>query len=72
MNSTLPSIPAEFQSDDRDTSYDRWFRAKVEASRGEARASIPHDEAMAQQREKLTAKRARVETAAVMRRRRDC
>lgn len=60
MRSPLPSIPAEFQFDDHAASYDRWFRAKVEVSRRDSRASIPHDEAMAQQREKLAAKRTKI------------
>ncbi|AZS82793.1 antitoxin [Achromobacter spanius] len=47
MRSPLPSISAEFQSNDHVARY-RWFRAKVEASRRDSRASIPHDEAMAQ------------------------
>ncbi|WP_371825621.1 stability determinant [Achromobacter sp. GbtcB20] len=72
MRSPLPSIPAEFQSNDHVASYDRWFRAKVEASRRDSRASIPHDEAMAQHREKFAAKWTKIETESAMRRRRDC
>lgn len=37
----------EFETEEQAASYDRWFRAKVEASRNDPRPSIPHEEAMA-------------------------
>lgn len=38
---------SEFDTEEQAASYDRWFRAKVQASLKNDRPRIPHDEAMA-------------------------
>ena len=43
----LDPIISEFATEEQANSYDRWFRAKVQASLDDPRPSIPHDEAMA-------------------------
>lgn len=47
---SIPRSPivSEFETDEQAASYDRWFRAKVQASIDDPRPSIPHDEAMAE------------------------
>ena len=62
MSDLITSILSEFQSDEQAARYDRWFRAKVQASRSDPRPGIPHDKAMAHNRKKLAAKRAAKET----------
>lgn len=44
----LSPIVSEFETEEQAASYDRWFRAKVQASIDDPRPSIPHDEAMAE------------------------
>lgn len=56
MATAFSPIVSEFETDEQAASYDRWFRAKVQTSRGDPRPSIPHDQAMAAVREKLAAK----------------
>lgn len=63
MSGALSPIVSEFETEERAASYDRWFRAKVQASRDDPRPSIPHDEAMARSRQKLAAKVANQEKA---------
>ncbi len=48
MNTKLPPIVSEFESEEKAASYDRWFRAQVQASLDDPRPSIPHDEVMAE------------------------
>lgn len=43
----LSPIVSEFETTEQAASYDRWFRARVEASLANPRPSIPHDEVMA-------------------------
>ena len=38
---------SEFETEEQAESYDRWFRAKIEAALKNDRPRIPHDEAMA-------------------------
>ncbi|TAM89697.1 MAG: antitoxin [Candidimonas sp.] len=64
MGTTLPPIVSEFETEEQAASYDRWFLAKVQASRDDPRPSIPHDQAMAMIREKLAAKLAEEEKSA--------
>ncbi|CZZ93343.1 Uncharacterised protein [Bordetella ansorpii] len=71
MGAVLPPTTSEFETEEQAARYDRWFRAKVEASRNDPRPSIPHDEAMARIREKLAAKLAEQEAATGKLRRRD-
>jgi len=47
MGSVLSPIVSEFETEEKAASYDRWFRAKVQASLVDPRPSIPHDEVMA-------------------------
>lgn len=47
MSAKLSPIVSEFETDAEAASYDRWFRAKVEASLADTRPGVPHDEAMA-------------------------
>lgn len=44
----LSPIVSEFETDEQAASYDRWFRAKVQASLANPGPGIPHDEVMAQ------------------------
>ena len=44
----LSPIVSEFETEQEAESYDRWFRAKVEASLADPRPGIPHDEVMAE------------------------
>lgn len=43
----LSPIVSEFETDEQADSYDRWFRAKVQASLANPGPGIPHDEVMA-------------------------
>lgn len=56
MSFVLSPIVSECQSQESAVSYDRWFRAKVQASQDDPRPSIPHDVAMARIHQKLAAK----------------
>lgn len=49
----LSPIVSEFETTEQAEAYDRWFRAKVEASLADTRPCIPHDEAMARIRKSL-------------------
>ncbi|WP_313475515.1 type II toxin-antitoxin system RelB family antitoxin [Stutzerimonas kunmingensis] len=42
----LSPIVSEFETDEQASSYDRWFRGKVEASLADKRQAIPHDQVM--------------------------
>ena len=37
----------EFETEEQAVSYDRWFRAKVQASLDDPRPAVPHDRVMA-------------------------
>jgi hypothetical protein len=39
---------SEFETQEQADSYDRWFRARVQASLADPRPAIPHDEVMAE------------------------
>lgn len=43
----LSPIVSEFETEEEAEAYDKWFRAKVEASMADPRPSIPHDQVMA-------------------------
>ena len=47
MSVALSPIVSEFETEEQAASYDRWFRAKVQASLADPRPSIPHDQVMA-------------------------
>lgn len=57
MSTPLSPIVSEFETQEQADSYDRWFRAKVQASLDDPRPSIPHDEVMAEMRELIESKR---------------
>ena len=59
----LDPIVSEFATEEQAASYDRWFRAKVQASLDDKRASVPHDEAMARIRATIDAVRQKPEGA---------
>jgi len=46
MSTNLSSIESEFATIEETEAYDRWFRAKVQASINDYRQSIPHDQVM--------------------------
>jgi len=48
MNTKLSPIESEFATVEEAEAYDRWFRAKVQASIDDTRPSIPHDQVMAE------------------------
>ncbi len=57
MNTALSPIESEFQTTDEASSYERWFRAKVQKSLDDPRPNIPHDQVMAEMRQLLDDKR---------------
>jgi hypothetical protein len=48
MSIPLSPIVSEFETEEQAASYDRWFRAKVQAAIDDPRPSIPHDQVMAE------------------------
>ena len=44
----LDPIISEFATEEQAASYDRWLRAKVQASLDDPRPSVPHDQVMAE------------------------
>ena len=44
----LNPIVSEFETEEQAAHYDRWFRAKVQASLDDPRPTIPHDQVMAE------------------------
>jgi hypothetical protein len=48
MTTTLSPIASEFATVEEAEAYDRWFRAKVQASLADTRPGIPHDQVMAE------------------------
>ena len=56
MDNSFPSgIPLDTEEDT--DSYDRWFRAKVQAALDDPRPGIPHDQVMAEMRALIASKR---------------
>jgi hypothetical protein len=49
MNKLSP-IVSEFETEEEQEAYDRWFRAKVQAAMADTRPKLPHDEVMAEVR----------------------
>lgn len=56
MSAQLSPIVSEFDTEEQAASYDRWFRAKVQASLDDPRPSIPHDQVMAEMRALIESK----------------
>ena len=59
MSAQLSPIVSEFETEEQAASYDRWFRAKVQASLDDPRPNVPHDEVMAEMRALIASKRNR-------------
>ncbi|MHC8293361.1 type II toxin-antitoxin system RelB family antitoxin [Pseudomonas sp. LB3P58] len=57
MSAELSPIVSEFETEEQAASYDRWLRAKVQASLDDPRPNVPHDQVMADMRSLLEAKR---------------
>lgn len=53
----LSPIVSEFETEEDAAAYDRWFRARVEASLADPRPGVPHDQVMAEMRQIIEAKR---------------
>lgn len=58
MTTKLSPIVSEFETQEQADSYDRWFRARVQAALDDPRPGIPHDDAMAKLEAMLEEKRA--------------
>lgn len=58
MVTKLSPILSEFETQEQADSYDRWFRAKVQAALDDPRPGIPHNEVMAEMNKLLEEKRA--------------
>ena len=48
MSVQLSPIVSVFETEEQAASYDRWFRAKVQAALDEQGPNIPHDQVMAE------------------------
>ena len=46
--SSLSPIESEFATTEEAEAYDRWFRARVQASLDDTHRSMPHDQVMAE------------------------
>ena len=53
MTKKLDPIISEFETQEQADSYDKWFRAKVQAALADKRPDVPHDEAMARIRKAI-------------------
>lgn len=47
MNAVLSPIVSEFETEEQESSYNLWFRAKVEEALLSKKPRLPHDAAMA-------------------------
>ena len=56
----LSPLVSEFETEEQETSYTAWLKAKVQASLDDPRPSIPHDQVMAEARALLAAKRSKL------------
>ncbi|CAD5202182.1 antitoxin [Pseudomonas sp. FEN] len=63
MSAQLSPMVSEFETEEQAASYDRWFRAKVQASLDDSRPNVPHDEVMAEMRALIASKRNRSDAA---------
>ncbi len=48
MSTVLSPLVSEFETEEQETSYTTWLKAKVQASLSDPRPTIPHDEVMAE------------------------
>ncbi|RQO59184.1 antitoxin [Pseudomonas sp. KBW05] len=63
MSIPLSPIVSEFETEEQAASYDRWFRAKVQASIDDPRPNIPHEQVMAEVERMLEERREARRTA---------
>jgi len=47
VNAVLSPIVSEFETEEQETSYNQWFKAKVEEALHSEKPHLPHDAAMA-------------------------
>ncbi|MNK85613.1 hypothetical protein D3C87_1054980 [compost metagenome] len=57
MSAERSPFVSEFETEEQAASYDRWFRAKVQASLDDPRPNVPHDQVMAEMRALIESKR---------------
>ena len=57
MNAALSPIVSEFETEEQETSYNLWFKAKVEEAMHSEKPRLPHDAAMAKVRAMLEERR---------------
>lgn len=57
MSAHLSPLVSEFDTEEQAASYDRWFRAKVQASLDDSRPNIAHDQVMADMHAVLESRR---------------
>lgn len=57
MNTAQSPAESELNSMDEASSYERWFRGKVQKSLDDPRPNIPHDQVMAEMHQLLNNKR---------------
>lgn len=50
MSKALSPMESEFATEEEAEAYDRWFRARVQASLDDPRPNIPHDKVIAEMR----------------------
>ena len=50
MSSVLSPLVSEFETVEQETSYNQWFKAKVEEALHSEKPRLPHDAAMAKVR----------------------
>ena len=48
MSTVLSPLVSEFETEEQETSYTTWLKAKIQASLSDPRPNIPHDEVMAE------------------------
>lgn len=48
MDPLISTIVSDFENEEQAASYDRWLRAKVQASIDDPRTSIPNEQVMAE------------------------
>jgi hypothetical protein len=57
MSAVLDPNISEFDTEEQETSYDRWIRAKVQQALDSVKPTVPHDEAVARIQALLEQKR---------------
>ncbi|WP_024673819.1 hypothetical protein [Pseudomonas syringae] len=56
MSARISPIVSEFETEEQAASYDKWFRAQVQALIDDPVPNIPHDQVMAKMRAFLESK----------------